>query len=270
VNLLNVLSRRPEAYHRSLVEAAASGTLVIAGQPIPLDGAHRSVVRAKEEGLERRLIYDTYRHAGLVDHVFAPGSTLDSFYRCTLAELGDFVGQPYTARVSKVGSGVSVSLVREGHVAGEGGRSPLRVEKKIAVRPADDDLSVTYSVTNLGEQPVSARFGVETNWGISGGDSSEGAYVVFPGGTLKRLNEITETPGVKEAAIVHEHVGRVVIRASEEGTWWQFPIETVSNSEAGFERVYQGTSLLTHWPLTLDPAGLWKLTLKFALVPASD
>ncbi len=29
------------------------------------------------------------------------------------------------------------------------------------------------------------------------------------------------------------------------------PVETVSNSEAGFERVYQGSSLLFRWPVRL-------------------
>jgi hypothetical protein len=28
-----------------------------------------------------------------------------------------------------------------------------------------------------------------------------------------------------------------------------YPVETVSNSEAGFERVYQGSCLTFHWPL---------------------
>ncbi len=30
-----------------------------------------------------------------------------------------------------------------------------------------------------------------------------------------------------------------------------FPVETVSNSEAGFERVYQGSCLTQRWPLEL-------------------
>ena len=35
---------------------------------------------------------------------------------------------------------------------------------------------------------------------------------------------------------------------------WHAPIETVSNSEAGFERVYQGSALLLSWPVKM-PAG---------------
>jgi hypothetical protein len=32
--------------------------------------------------------------------------------------------------------------------------------------------------------------------------------------------------------------------------WWS-PIETISNSESGFERVYQGSALLLSWPIRL-------------------
>ena len=270
VNLLNVLSRRPEAYHRTLSEAAANGTLVVAGQPAAFGPPSQSIVRAKESGLEQKLIYDRYRRASLVDHVFSAEETLDAFYHASLDELGDFIEQPYAAKVSKSRGDAVLSLARRGRVRMNGEAHMLHVEKKIHLKPGESGLSVTYRVMNAGDEPIAARFGVETNWGMSGGDSSQGTYTVWPGGTLKRLNAISETANVREAAVVREDVGRIVIRASEPGTWWQFPIETVSNSEAGFERVYQGTALLSHWPIDLQPGGLWKLSLTFALVPASD
>jgi alpha-amylase len=38
---------------------------------------------------------------------------------------------------------------------------------------------------------------------------------------------------------------------------WISPIETVSESEEGFERVYQGSQILGVWNVTLDPAKPW-------------
>jgi 4-alpha-glucanotransferase len=38
---------------------------------------------------------------------------------------------------------------------------------------------------------------------------------------------------------------------------WIAPLETISNSEAGFERVYQGSALLLSWPIRLDPGERW-------------
>jgi alpha-amylase len=38
---------------------------------------------------------------------------------------------------------------------------------------------------------------------------------------------------------------------------WISPIETVSESEEGFERVYQGSQILGVWNVALGPAETW-------------
>jgi alpha-amylase len=39
------------------------------------------------------------------------------------------------------------------------------------------------------------------------------------------------------------------------------PIETVSESEEGFERIYQGSQILAVWPLELNPGATWTAQL---------
>ena len=39
------------------------------------------------------------------------------------------------------------------------------------------------------------------------------------------------------------------------------PIETVSLSEAGFERIYQGSAILVSWPVTIAPGASWDVAL---------
>ena len=51
--------------------------------------------------------------------------------------------------------------------------------------------------------------------------------------------------------------------------WWS-PIETVSNSESGFERVYQGSSLLLSWPLRLAPGEARRFSVRQAVSVARD
>ena len=46
---------------------------------------------------------------------------------------------------------------------------------------------------------------------------------------------------------------RVTLRLDRSGDIWYMPIETVSQSEEGAERTYQGSALLASWPLTLNP-----------------
>jgi hypothetical protein len=38
---------------------------------------------------------------------------------------------------------------------------------------------------------------------------------------------------------------------------WIAPIETVSESEEGFERVYQGSQILALWPVQMLPSTNW-------------
>ena len=128
---------------------------------------------------------------------------------------------------------------------------------------------MNYAVTNTGTEKIAARFGVETNWGISGGDEAEGAYTLYAGGLLHRLNAIEATNNAKDVAVVVERVGRCLIRLSDAADWWQFPLETVSLSEAGFERTYQGTTLMAHWPLNLEPGATWKLRAHFELMKSA-
>ena len=57
----------------------------------------------------------------------------------------------------------------------------------------------------------------------------------------------------------------IKVSFSRDAVLWRFPIETVSNSDAGFERAYQGSCLLAHWPLELGPGEDWSVELRFGL-----
>ena len=42
---------------------------------------------------------------------------------------------------------------------------------------------------------------------------------------------------------------------------WRFPIETVSQSEGGFERAYQSSVIFPHWGVPLKPEGVWRVRI---------
>jgi len=43
--------------------------------------------------------------------------------------------------------------------------------------------------------------------------------------------------------------GEITIDANPQPRWWVVPIETISQSESGFERVYQGSAILAVWKI---------------------
>ena len=46
---------------------------------------------------------------------------------------------------------------------------------------------------------------------------------------------------------------------------WFYPVETVSDSEAGFEKTYQQLCLLFHWRITLRPQQVWSVDLSLEI-----
>jgi alpha-amylase len=52
---------------------------------------------------------------------------------------------------------------------------------------------------------------------------------------------------------------------SRPGGLWCHPIETVSQSEGGFESVYQSSAVIPHWHVTADESGRWDVTIRLAI-----
>ena len=46
---------------------------------------------------------------------------------------------------------------------------------------------------------------------------------------------------------------------------WAFPIETVSQSEGGFELVHQSVAVMPHWLVEADKEGRWSVTMQMSL-----
>ena len=67
-----------------------------------------------------------------------------------------------------------------------------------------------------------------------------------------------------------DHWQRVAaaVKAPGAGQFWIAPIETVSESEEGFERVYQGSQILALWPVDSAAGSVWRGQLTLGIEPA--
>ena len=264
-NLLNTMTRRPEGYHRDLIEAGRKGEILVAGEEGELETIHTTKVRVKEPDLHEKLHYDWYRRSSLLDHFLHPATTLEDFYRCQYGEQGDFVNQPYDYEVEEGDGELVVRLTRQGHVWCGEHLAPIRVEKRVRLKAGEAGISIAYTLTNASSKAVELRFGSETNWGILGGDSPR-AYYLFPSGDRFALNSKGELGGVGKIELVSEPLGmRIGMWFSRPANLWRFPVETISNSEAGFERSYQGSCLLPWWGVELAPGASWGVELRITL-----
>lgn len=267
-NLTCVMTRREESYHQVLRDYEQAKrqrtheTSQADNQPI----SPHSMVRTKESNLDRYLVADPYRRQSLVDHFLEPGTTLTTFMQAQATEQADFIEQPYHPSIQQDEQGLTVILSRTGHLRRPGALSqlPLKLTKTLFLPLGQERLEVTYMLENLGQARIETRFGCEWNLNLLGGGGNEQAYYLIQGETpvTSHFDSTGETQGVQEIKIGNSWLQQEMeFKLSKPATLWRFSIDTVTGSEAGFERTHQGSSLTLLWPLTIEPGQTWSATI---------
>ena len=250
-NVLATLSRRPEVYHETILQHAGQH-----GGP----GGHEQVI-FKQQGLERQLQYDAYRRKSLIDHFYDATLQLTDVSGGREAELGDFVTGVYRHQVSRDGGAARVTMTRNGVACG----ASLRISKEITLEADSDTLKISYLLENIPrDRPL--HFAIEFNFaGMAAG--ADDRYFYHDGnakaGQLQTLQQLATATKI---GLVDEWLGLdVSLTLSRRGGIWAFPIQTVSQSEGGFELVHQSTVVMPHWLLEPDQNGRWETHLQLRL-----
>ncbi|MFZ1083222.1 MAG: alpha-amylase/4-alpha-glucanotransferase domain-containing protein [Candidatus Kryptoniota bacterium] len=243
-NVLDILSRRPEGYHNKLKHPANSES-----NGDEIQSIHDMVV-LKESGLEKLLNYDWYRRASFIDH-FIGDTTLEEFASSKYPEKGDFVLNPYERKISHKGEKAIVQFLRNGHV---NNNIPIRVTKVFELSAGSGKIVCSYRIENLDSATLDVDFGVEFNFGLMAGDARDRYYSingVKP--SDPRLRSTGATDKVTSVSLSDEWQGlKAKVEVDKPLTLWRFPIETVSLSESGFERVYQSSVIFLHSKIKLE------------------
>ena len=265
-NLLNVMTRRHEGYHQDLIAAVAERRVVLVGSEEANQQALGSqVVRVKEPGMENYLIGDWYRRGAFIDHFLREDATLEDFYRAAYPEQGDCVILPYEVDWSVDGGAAMVELKRNAHIWVGEDHLPVQVIKRFTVQQGMNQLRVAYSVRNQADRAITTRFAVETAVAYDGGDNETHCAFLL-GDAASSLAAMVEHEDVTSyAATTTLRKLRTETTLSQAAHLWRFPLETVTLSEAGFERGYQGTVFLQWWPLHLTPGEVWNMEMKLTI-----
>src|SRR5947209_6885638 len=276
-NMTSVMTRRQEGYHQTLREyeqerrrkqtqEAIQKTISTGGQIDSELASPHTPVRTKEPDLDTYLVVDRYRRNSLIDHFLPPGLTLTDFAQVRFEEQGNFVEQPYNTHVEQAAEGITVIMTREGQVRRASALLPLPVQltKTLFIPVGKEQLVVRYTLVNQGQTRLQTHFASEWNINLLGGGGNDQAYYHVNGQTLE--NERFDSTG--EVAQVSEfHIGNrwlqqdVKFDLNKNATLWRFSIETVTGSEAGFERNHQGSCLTLLWPLLLEANQSWNVTI---------
>jgi alpha-amylase len=261
LNLLATMHRQKEAYHRKVVEFAGKQTRGV-------ETIH-ALMRFKQPGLEKHLVYDPSPRDSLIDHILPLHGGPDEAQKCQLPELGDFVEGAYEVMPRRGKAVAAVVMRRDGAVRGEhGGR--LRIRKKVSLREEPPALVAEYELSSLDEPGISGvRFATEFNVAISDEEGGNQRFYFAPangragpGGAEVKFDETAAVESQKSVGLGDDWLGLDVrLEASQAATIWLFPIQTVNQSEAGFELNYQCNCIYFVWPLDLPAGSTWRCTV---------
>jgi len=239
--LVNSILRRPESYHATLREAAGK----------PATGEVASIheqTRVKEPGLERFLRYDHWpRHAFRV-LLFDPSRTHSDYETLELREDPGFAGGAFVLNSSdphgaELHRADSLAL----HGKKEASAVKLSLIKQFSFSPAPHGCEVGCEIILRFNEPPTKPIavGIESIVNLLAPAEPDRFFETPTGRANLRFS------GSLPGPILRMEDGwqrvRVALHAPLVEEFWIAPIETVSESEEGFERVYQGSQILAIW-----------------------
>jgi hypothetical protein len=238
--LINSLKRRPEAYHGALKNLGKDDASKV-------HSIHEQT-RSKEEGLERWLHYDRWPRHCFRLLVFGRDKTYEDCCSIRLGEDAALAGGRYEA-----------TSLSDLHVILDASDSPVwSARKTLKFDSTDKNFSVECDLA-LGRKAagaVSINVGIEVVINFLAPSAAD-RYFQSDGKRFP-LRWSAAVPAADLSVVDEWQQIKVKIEAPGAGNFWIAPIETVSESEEGFERIYQGSQVIAVWPLDLSANREWK------------
>ena len=247
--LVNSILRRPEPYHGRLRDPNY--------RPATTTAAYEQH-KVKERGLDRFLIYDRWARNAFRLFLFDPAKNSGDYEALRLEEDPGFAAGAFSIEES---SARGAELIRDGFVMFGGGNSDstaeLSLTKQFSFGPAPRGCEIACEMRlkfkSALQRPMAV--GVESIVNLLAPDAADRFFETPEGKQNLRFSGSVPGPTLR----MEDGWQRVKIALHAPGAqhFWVAPIETVSESEEGFERVYQGSQILAVWYPDFGGSNTW-------------
>jgi 4-alpha-glucanotransferase len=238
--LINSILRRPEPYHSRLRDPNY--------RPATSTAAAYEQTKVKEAGLERFLFYDRWPRHTFRLFLFDPSRNFADYEALGLQEDPGFAGGAFT--VDGCSSHVA-ELIRDGVISLSADNSAsgveLSVTKHFSFGPAPRGCEVACELRLKFKAPPEKpiAIGLESVVNLLAPNATDRFFETPDGPQNLRFTGAVSGPTLR---MEDGWQGiKIVLHAPAAQHFWVAPIETVSESEEGFERVYQGSQILAVW-----------------------
>ena len=245
VELVNSLMRRPEPYHELVRKQVSS-------KQGPREGpaSIHDQVLSKESHLDALLRYDRYARHAFRSYVFPSSKTWQDFELLRLEENETLARGAWKATSVKAPA-TAIEF-----------RSIADIRSSGCVMRVDALKTLTSKVSGSTWQ-IECRSSLNTDRSCTDGMALGLELVLnllapdahdryFLANDVHRPLEFRGEIGSARLTVVDEWQRvKITLETRPQACWWIVPIETISQSELGFERVYQGSAILAVWKI--DP-----------------
>ncbi len=221
-NFQNTLTRRKEGYHLKLFETKHHPQKQEEG----ISTIHEAKITIPKEEIEDKLIYDWYNKNSFIDHITDMSVSLDSFYRCSFREYGDFANQHFS--IKKVEKN-KVILYRDGGIYKDK-KYNTNLFKSYIIR----DNGIEYILEIETEDQNENIYLLEMNFHFANFEKVRINDNLLSKVEMKKIKkvEIEDPFTEKNISIIFDRDVSVLIT----------PVETISQSEKGIDLTLQGYS----------------------------
>ncbi len=251
VELVNSLARRPEAYHELVRQRVTS-------REVPREGpaSIHDLVLSKESNLDTLLRYDRYARHAFRTYVFPASKKCEDFDNLRLEESADLARSPWSVSgVGGEGPRATLELRCETGLRVNGHELRLAAGKSLTTEMAGAvwRLECKSSLSTDRTSPAPLALGLELVFNLLAPNAPDRYFLA---NEVRRPLEFRGEINAPRLSLIDDWQRvKISLEARPEARWWIVPIETISQSEAGFERIYQGSAILAVWQI--DPPS-WK------------
>ena len=239
VALCHVLTRREEGYHARFrnVRGTFDGSTSI-----------HDILVLKDPSVLTALSVDPCQRASFREAFFREEDPAEGILEERVQPLSVTAGREAKGEITR--SGTRIILVQQVPLTGEG--VDLSLEKTLEVRTGEEGFRIKYRLINNGGGTVNGKLASEWNLNFLSGDGPDRKYEWV--GESAELSSRGITSALREFRIVDAWRNVAVTgKADREFTLLRCPVETVSLSEAGAEKIHQGICLKLLFPVRLPP-----------------
>lgn len=252
-NLLATMQRRAESYHQKIASHAAHES----NHDAKAESIHDRIV-FKQQDLDQRLLYDRYPRKSFLEHFYDNDASLQTVATGQAMERGDFVAGPFEARLRRASNKIQLQMSRDGNAWGV----PFRITKALTIQAGSSTIDAAYLIEGL---PQDREFHLALEWNFAGlpAGADDRFFYDRSGQRLGHFGSQLDLTDYDHLGLIDGWLGiDINLRFDKPAAIWSFPIETVSQSEAGFELVHQSISLQPHWLISGDREGKWTLQMQ--------